>query len=185
MKKHDYPHYAALALLSHAAQCCALILLLFAAAGSTSSFTFASPGGLALDIAFTAALSLAFGWGLRPKLSLSKNVCWNGATVLYLLNFVALLYKGSPALSAHGAAELFALLFALPMLPAFVGIEELFPSGAARYAALALLAAVEPLCFTLGLLRPVKAKTNGAPTAGAADTENDFTNPTKENEEHE
>lgn len=153
MKKYDYLHYAALALLSHAAQCCALILLLFAAAGSTSSFTFASPGGLALGTLFTAALSFAFGWGLRPGKPLSKSVCWNAAMALYVLNFASLLYKGSPALSAHGAAELFALLFELPMLPAFVGIEKLFPSGAARYAALALLAAVEPLCFTLGVTR--------------------------------
>ena len=69
MKRYDYIQFGALSVLSHIAQGAAFILLFaaFGGTGTTSSFTFATPGGLALGVAYVSALSFLFGWGRRPE----------------------------------------------------------------------------------------------------------------------
>ncbi len=59
MKRYDYIQFGALSILSHIAQGAAFILLFaaFGGTGSTSSFTFATPVGLALGVVYVAALS--------------------------------------------------------------------------------------------------------------------------------
>ena len=139
MKRYDYIQFGALSILSHIAQGAAFILLFaaFGGTGTTSSFTFATPVGLALGVVYVSALSFLFGWGLRPDRGINKNCCWNAAIVLW----------------------------ELPMAPAMVGINGVSGEGTMfSYALFALLAAVEPLCFTLGLTRkgkkPAKSETN-------------------------
>ena len=165
MKKYDYFQLGAIILLSHIAQC-ALFLLLFAAfggTGTTSSFTFASPAGLALGVVYVSALSFLLGWGLRPKNAIDRNRCWNAAMALYALNLVSLLALPVP----FGSGSILAMVWQLPMTPAMAGINGLSGEGAMfRYALFALLAAVEPLCLTLGLLG--KEKKSG----GEKQTEN-------------
>ena len=91
MKRYDYIQFGALSILSHIAQGAAFILLFaaFGGTGTTSSFTFATPVGLALGIVYVSALSFLFGWGLRPERGIDKNCCWNAAIVLYVLNLVS------------------------------------------------------------------------------------------------
>ena len=176
MKKYDYFQLGAIILLSHIAQC-ALFLLLFAAfggTGTTSSFTFASPAGLALGIVYVSALSFLLGWGLRPKNAIDKSRCWNAAMALYALNLVSLLAMPVP----FGSGSILAMLWQLSMAPAMVAVNELSgDSTALQYVLFALLAAVEPMCLTLGLLSGKKARAKKE-TASAADTEENKENTT-------
>ena len=149
MKRYDYIQFGALSILSHIAQGAAFILLFaaFGGTGTTSSFTFATPVGLALGVVYVSALSFLFGWGLRPDRGINKNCCWNAA-----------------------------MIGELPMAPAMVGINGVSGEGTMfSYALFALLAAVEPLCFTLGLTRkgkkPAKSETNENSAAFSADAE--------------
>ena len=177
MKKRDcYLQLGAISLLSHIAQCAAFILLFaaFGGTGSTSSFTFASPAGLALGAVYVAALSFLFGWGLRPKNAIGKSLCWNAAMALYALNLASLLAMPVP----FGSGSILAMLWQLSMAPAMVAVNELSgESTALQYVLFALLAAVEPMCLTLGLLsgKKVRAKKE---TASAADTEENKENTT-------
>ena len=177
MKKYDYLYLGAISLLSHIAQGAAFILLFaaFGGTGTTSSFTFATPVGLALGVVYVSALSFLFGWGLRPDRGIDKNRCWNAAIVLYVLNLASLLAHPTVLLSFGGGfGSILAAVWELPLLPALAGAEALL-SGAMFYAALALLAAVEPLCLTLGLLRKGKTPTASPitenPAALSADAE--------------
>ena len=171
MKRYDYIQFGALSILSHIAQGAAFILLFaaFGGTGTTSSFTFATPVGLALGVVYVSALSFLFGWGLRPERGIDKNCCWNAAIVLYVLNLASLLVMPVPFGSG------------LPMAPAMVGINGVSGEGTMfSYALFALLAAVEPLCFTLGLTRkgkkPAKSEDNENSAAFSADAEAAITN---------
>lgn len=182
MKRYDYIQFGALSVLSHIAQGAAFILLFaaFGGTGTTSSFTFATPVGLALGIVYVSALSFLFGWGLRPERGIDKNRCWNAAMALYVLNLASLLAHPTVLLSFGGGfGSILATVWELPLLPALAGAEALL-SGAMFYAALALLAAVEPLCFTLGLTRkgkkPAKSEDNENSAAFSADAEAAITN---------
>ena len=174
MKKHDYLYLGAISLLSHIAQGAAFILLFaaFGGTGTTSSFTFATPVGLALGVVYVSVLSFLFGWGLRPDRGIDKNRCWNAAIVLYVLNLVSLLVMPVP----FGSGSILAMIWELPMAPAMVGINGVSGEGTMfSYALFALLAAVEPLCLTLGLLRKGKTPTASPitenPAALSADAE--------------
>ncbi len=151
MKKYDYIQLGMIALLSHFAQC-ALFLLLFAAlggTGTTSSFTFASPAGLVIGAIYPALVSFLFGWGLRPKSGIDKNRCWNAAIVLYVLDLASLLLMPVP----FSPGNILVMLWQLPMAPAMVAVNELSgDSSALNHVFFALLAAIEPMCLTLGLL---------------------------------
>lgn len=73
------------------------------------------------------------------------------------------------------------MIWELPMAPAMVGINGVSGEGTMfSYALFALLAAVEPLCFTLGLTRkgkkPAKSETNENSAAFSADAEAAITN---------
>lgn len=177
MKKYDYLHYAGLALVSHIAQGAAFIFLLFVAAHDmTSSFTFRSSYGLALGVLITAALSFGFGWGLRPKAPLPKNICWNSAMALYVLNAAAFLLAPEPF--AGGFASMAGTVWSFPIIPALTGAEGVIGGTGAAYLFLgALLAAVEPLCFTLGMTCGGAARERAIPSQTET-TEN------KENEPH-
>ena len=168
MKKYDYLYLGAISLLSHIAQGAAFVLLFaaFGGTGSTSSFTFATPVGLVLGVIYVAGLSFLFGWGLRPEKSIDKNRCWNAAMVLYVLNLASLLAHPTVLLSFGGGfGSVLAVVWELSLLPALAGAEALL-SGARLYVALVFLAAVEPMCLTLGLLW--KGKKSG----GEKQTEN-------------
>ena len=186
MKKHDYLYLGAISLLSHIAQGAAFILLFaaFGGTGTTSSFTFATPVGLALGVVYVSALSFLFGWGLRPDWGIEKNRCWNAAIVLYVLNLASLLVMPVP----FGSGSILAMIWELPMAPAMVGINEVSGEGTMfSYALFALLAAVEPLCLTLGLLGREKqsapALQNENQAASPADAEAAIEN--KENKTNE
>ena len=179
MKRYDYIQFGALSILSHIAQGAAFILLFaaFGGTGTTSSFTFATPVGLALGVVYVAALSFLFGWGLRPERGIDKNCCWNAAIVLYVLNLASLLVMPVP----FGSGSILAMIWELPMASAMVGINGVSGEGTMfSYALFALLAAVEPLCFTLGLTRkgkkPAKSEDNENSAAFSADAEAAITN---------
>ena len=178
MKRYDYIQFGALSILSHIAQGAAFILLFAAFGGTgTSSFTFATPVGLALGVVYVSALSFLFGWGLRPDRGIDKNRCWNAAIVLYVLNLASLLVMPVP----FGSGSILAMIWELPMAPAMVGINGVSGEGTMfSYALFALLAAVEPLCFTLGLTRkgkkPAKSEDNENSAAFSADAEAAITN---------
>lgn len=81
--------------------------------------------------------------------------------MLYVLNLASLLVMPVP----FGSGSILAMIWELPMAPAMVGINGVSGEGTMfSYALFALLAAVEPLCFTLGLTRkgkrPAKSETN-------------------------
>ena len=177
MKRSDYIALGAISILSHAAQC-AVFILLFAAlggTGSTSSFTFASPAGLLIGVIYAAALPLLFGWGLRPKNAIDKGRCWNAAMALYALNLASLLLMPVP----FSAGSLFAMIWQLPMTPAMTAVNNLSGTGTAlRYVLFALLAAIEPMCLTLGLTGGKKASANNVITPAGETTDN------KENHPH-
>ena len=181
MKRYDYIQFGALSILSHIAQGAALILLFaaFGGTGTTSSFTFATPIGLALGVVYVSALSFLLGWGLRPDRGIDKNRCWNAAIVLYVLNLASLVAHPSSSLSFSGSGAAAAAIWEIPMLPALAGAEALL-DGTLFYVALTLLAAVEPLCFTLGLTRkgkkPAKSEDNENSAAFSADAEAAITN---------
>ena len=174
MKKYDYLYLGAISLLSHIAQGAAFVLLFaaFGGTGSTSSFTFATTVGLALGVVYVSALSFLFGWGLRPDRGIDKNRCWNAAIVLYVLNLASLLVMPVP----FGPGSILAMIWELPMAPAMVGINGLSGEGTMfSYALFALLAAVEPMCLTLGLLwkgkTPSAAPITENPAVPSADAE--------------
>lgn len=127
MKRYDYIQFGALSILSHIAQGAAFILLFaaFGGTGTTSSFTFATPVGLALGVVYVAALSFLFGWGLRPERGIDKNCCWNAAIVLYVLNLASLLVMPVP----FGSGSILAMIWELPMAPAMVGINGVSGEG--------------------------------------------------------
>ena len=179
MKTNDYIRLGAISLLSHLAQGAAFVLLFaaFGGTGAASSFPFAPPVGLVLGVVYVAGLSFLFGWGLRPERGIDKNRCWNAAMALYALNLVSLLALPVP----FGSGSILAMVWQLPMTPAMAGINGLSGEGAMfRYALFALLAAVEPLCFTLGLTRkgkkPAKSEDNENSAAFSADAEAAITN---------
>ena len=179
MKRYDYIQFGALSILSHIAQGAAFILLFaaFGGTGSTSSFTFAAPVGLVLGVIYVAGLSFLFGWGLRPEREIDKNCCWNAAIALYALNLISLLAMPVP----FSPGSILAMIWELPMAPAMVGINGVSGEGTMfSYALFALLAAVEPLCFTLGLTRkgkkPAKSETNENSAVSSADAEAAITN---------
>ena len=111
MKRYDYIQFGALSILSHIAQGAAFILLFaaFGGTGTTSSFTFATPIGLALGVVYVSALSFLFGWGLRPDRGIDKNCCWNAAIVLYVLNLASLLVMPVP----FGSGSILAMIWEL------------------------------------------------------------------------
>ena len=136
MKRYDYIQFGALSILSHIAQGAAFILLFaaFGGTGTTSSFTFATPIGLALGVVYVSALSFLFGWGLRPDRGIDKNRCWNAAMALYVLNLASLLAHPTVLLSFGGGfGSILATVWELPLLPALAGAEALL-SGAMFYA---------------------------------------------------
>ena len=151
MKRYDYIQFGALSILSHIAQGAAFILLFaaFGGTGTTSSFTFATPVGLALGVVYVSALSFLFGWGLRPDRGIDKNRCWNAAIVLYVLDLASLLLMPVP----FSPGNMLVMLWQLPMAPAMVAVNELSGEASAlRDVFFVLLAAIEPMCLTLGLL---------------------------------
>ena len=177
MKRYDYIQFGALSILSHIAQGAAFILLFaaFGGTGTTSSFTFATPVGLALGVVYVSALSFLFGWGLRPDRGIDKNRCWNAAMALYVLNLASLLAHPTVLLSFGGGfGSVLAVVWELSLLPALAGAEALL-SGARLYVALVFLAAVEPMCLTLGLLwkgkTPSAAPITENPAVPSADAE--------------
>ena len=154
MKRYDYIQFGALSILSHIAQGAAFILLFaaFGGTGTTASFT-------------------------RPERGIDKNCCWNAAIVLYVLNLASLLVMPVP----FGSGSILAMIWELPMAPAMVGINGVSGEGTMfSYALFALLAAVEPLCFTLGLTRkgkkPAKSEDDENSAAFSADAEAAITN---------
>ena len=185
MKRYDYIQFGALSVLSHIAQGAAFILLFaaFGGTGTTSSFTFATPVGLALGVVYVSALSFLFGWGLRPERGIDKNRCWNAAMALYVLNLASLLAHPTVLLSFGGGfgSILGDGLGAAATACAWSGDGGVaFPARCLAMLLLALLAAVEPLCFTLGLTRkgkkPAKSEDNENSAAFSADAEAAITN---------
>ena len=149
MKKYDAMRLSGTILLAHLALCAAFLLLLIAASGSTSTFTFRSPYGLVLGLLFIGLPAFAFGWGLRSaKDPFDKKLCWNAAMVLYVLNAAAFLLAPE-----FGTGNVIAMWWGVPMAPALAGLNAFAAPQSALYLfGGALLAAVEPLCLTLGLL---------------------------------
>ena len=148
MKKYNVMRLSGTVLLAHLALCAAVFLLIVASSGSTASFTFRSPCGLALGVLGDAALSFALGWGLRPtKDHFDKKLGWNAAMVLYVLN-AAFLLSPEPV-----DGPLLSMLWSLPLAPALTGLSAFAAPQSMPYLfGGALLAAVEPTCLTLGLL---------------------------------
>ncbi len=172
MKKYDVMRLSGTVLLVHAALCAAVLLLIAASSGSTSSFTFRSSYGLALGLLFVALSAFAFGRGMRPKEPLRKNLCWNAAMVLYALNAAAFLLSPEPI-----DGPLLSMLWSLPLAPALTGLSAFAAPQSALYLfGGALLAAVEPMCLTLGLLSGKRTENEiknntGAPAEAAERTD--------------
>lgn len=179
MKRYDYIQFGALSILSHIAQGAAFILL-FAGVrrhGDDLVLYVCHARRLTLGVAYVSALSFLFGWGLRPDRGIDKNRCWNAAIVLYVLNLASLLVMPVP----FGSGSILAMIWELPMAPAMVGINGVSGEGTMfSYVLFALLAAVEPLCFTLGLTRKgkkaAKSEDNENSAAFSADAEAAITN---------
>lgn len=179
MKKYDAMRLSGTILLAHLALCAAFLLLLIAASGSTSTFTFRSPYGLLLGLLFIGLPAFAFGWGLRSaKDPFDKKLCWNAAMVLYVLNAAAFLLAPE-----FGTGNVIAMWWGMPMAPALAGLNAFAAPQSALYLfGGALLAAVEPLCLTLGLLSGRRAenetaKNTGAPAETAERTDDKEKNP--------
>ena len=174
MKKYDVMRLSGTILLAHLALCAAVFLLILVAAQDmTSDFTFRSSYGLALGVLGAAALSFVLGWGLRSvKDPFDKKLCWNAAMVLYALNAAAFLFSPEPI-----SGPLLSMLWSLPMAPALTGLNAFAAPQSVLYLfGGALLAAVEPLCLTLGLLSGRRAehettKNTGAPAESAECTD--------------
>ena len=86
MKRYDYIQFGALSILSHIAQGAAFILLFaaFGGTGTTSSFTFATPVGLALGVVYVSALSFLFGWESDSLPMLSQELQQNRTVICIL-----------------------------------------------------------------------------------------------------
>ena len=154
MKKYEIMRLSAIVLLTHIALCAAFLLLLIAAFGSTTTFTFRSSYGLVLGLLFIAAPAFALGWGLRPKEPPARNLCWNAAMALYALNAAAFLFAPE-----FGSGNIVAMWWGMPTAPVLAGLSAFAaPLTAGYYIGGALLAAVEPLCLTLGLLSGRRAE---------------------------
>ena len=182
MKKYDAMRLSGTVLLAHLALCAAFLLLLIAASGSTSAFTFRSPYGLVLGLLFIGLPAFAFGWGLRSaKDPFDKKLCWNAAMVLYVLNAAAFLLAPE-----FGTGNVIAMWWGMPMAPALAGLSAFAAPQSALYLfGGALLAAVEPLCLTLGLLSGRRAENEtknntGAPAEAAERTDDKEKNPMRE-----
>ena len=182
MKKYDAMRLSGTILLAHLALCAAFLLLLIAASGSTSAFTFRSPYGLVLGLLFIGLPAFAFGWGLRSaKDPFDKKLCWNAAMVLYVLNAAAFLLAPE-----FGTGNVIAMWWGMPMAPALAGLSAFAAPQSALYLfGGALLAAVEPLCLTLGLLSGRRAENEtknntGAPAEAAERTDDKEKNPMRE-----
>ena len=182
MKKYDAMRLSGTVLLAHLALCAAFLLLLIAASGSTSAFTFRSPYGLVLGLLFIGLPAFAFGWGLRSaKDPFDKKLCWNAAMVLYVLNAAAFLLAPE-----FGTGNVIAMWWGVPMAPALAGLNAFAAPQSALYLfGGALLAAVEPLCLTLGLLSGRRAENEtknntGAPAEAAERTDDKEKNPMRE-----
>ncbi len=182
MKKYDAMRLSGTILLAHLALCAAFLLLLIAASGSTSTFTFRSPYGLVLGLLFIGLPAFAFGWGLRSaKDPFDKKLCWNAAMVLYVLNAAAFLLAPE-----FGTGNVIAMWWGVPMAPALAGLNAFAAPQSALYLfGGALLAAVEPLCLTLGLLSGRRAENEtknntGAPAEAAERTDDKEKNPMRE-----
>jgi len=180
MKKYDVMRLSGTVLLAHLALCAAVFLLLAATSGTTAGFTFRSPYGLALGVLGAAALAFVLGWGLRPvKDPFEKNLCWNAAMVLYVLNAAAFLFSPEPV-----DGPLLPMLWSLPLAPALTGVGAFAAPRSVLYLfGGALLAAVEPMCLTLGLLSGSRAEKaapdaeeHGDTSAGAEETTDDKEN---------
>ena len=182
MKRYDAMRLSGTILLAHLALCAAFLLLLIAASGSTSTFTFRSPYGLVLGLLFIGLPAFAFGWGLRSaKDPFDKKLCWNAAMVLYVLNAAAFLLAPE-----FGTGNVIAMWWGMPMVPALAGLNAFAAPQSALYLfGGALLAAVEPLCLTLGLLSGRRAENEtknntGAPAEAAERTDDKEKNPMRE-----
>ena len=182
MKKYDAMRLSGTILLAHLALCAAFLLLLIAASGSTSTFTFRSPYGLVLGLLFIGLPAFAFGWGLRSaKDPFDKKLCWNAAMVLYVLNAAAFLLAPE-----FGTGNVIAMWWGMPMAPALAGLNAFAAPQSALYLfGGALLAAVEPLCLTLGLLSGKRTENEiknntGAPAEAAERTDDKEKNPMRE-----
>ena len=182
MKKYDAMRLSGTILLAHLALCAAFLLLLIAASGSTSAFTFRSPYGLVLGLLFIGLPAFAFGWGLRSaKDPFDKKLCWNAAMVLYVLNAAAFLLAPE-----FGTGNVIAMWWGMPMAPALAGLNAFAAPQSALYLfGGALLAAVEPLCLTLGLLSGKRTENEiknntGAPAEAAERTDDKEKNPMRE-----
>ena len=92
--------------------------------------------------------------------------------VLYALNAAAFLFSPEPI-----SGPLLSMLWSLPMAPALTGLNAFAAPQSVLYLfGGALLAAVEPLCLTLGLLSGRRAehettKNTGAPAEAAERTD--------------
>ena len=178
MKKYDVMRLSGTVLLTHLALCAAFFLLIAASSGPTSTFTFRSSYGLLLGLLFIAVPAFAFGWGMRPKEPFRKNLCWNAAMVLYVFNAAAFLFSPEPI-----SGPLLSMLWSLPMTPALTGLNAFAAPQSVLYLfGGALLAAVEPLCLTLGLLsgrhtENKPAKNTVAPAEAAESTDDKEKNP--------
>ena len=169
MKKYEIMRLSAIVLLTHIVLCAAFLLLLIAAFGSTTTFTFRSSYGLVLGLLFIAAPAFALGWGLRPKEPSARNLCWNAAMALYALNAAAFLFAPE-----FGSGNIVAMWWGMPMAPVLAGLSAFAaPLTAGYYIGGALLAAVEPLCLTLGLLSGRRAEKEN----GLTETNNEETKP--------
>ena len=179
MKRYDAMRLSGTILLTHLALCAAFLLLLIAASGSTSTFTFRSPYGLVLGLLFIGLPAFAFGWGLRSAQNpFDKKLCWNAALVLYVLNAAAFLLSPEPM-----DGPPLSMLWSLPLAPALTGLSAFAAPQSALYLfGGALLAAVEPLCLTLGLLSGKRTENEiknntGAPAEAAERTDDKEKNP--------
>ena len=168
MKKLIYAQY----LLAH-------FLLMVLGAMVMLAEAFLSPNGAASPLWALMVVPMAFaayatGRKLRVARLEKADDCWNAAMALYVVSLVllALLWKFT-----QSKAALFANVWNLPAAPALLGVDVLIGNrllehgGNGFYALLrsteqyrrvylpvmgAVLAAIEPLCLTLGFLHGVK-----------------------------
>ena len=132
-----------------------------------------------MGLLFIGLPAFAFGWGLRSaKNPFDKKLCWNAAMVLYVLNAAAFLLSPEPM-----DGPPLSMLWSLPLAPALTGLSAFAAPQSALYLfGGALLAAVEPLCLTLGLLSGKRTENEiknntGAPAEAAERTDDKEKNP--------
>ena len=152
--------------------------------------TLLSPSGAISPLWALTVLPMALAaYGTGRKLRVARlekaDDCWNAAMLLYVVSLVllALLWK-----FAQSRAALVVNVWNLPTAPALAGFDawlgnRLLPHGGNGFYALlrsteqyrrvylpimgAVLAAIEPLCLTLGFLHGVKKTKNEGKTADA------------------